>query len=99
MNQLAIDFSVSHARRFDPSTSHVAASKAERFAKSHAGRILQTLKLHGPCTARDINQLTGLTVEQVARRLPDLAESKLAAVWRSGGVDVVRDGFRVWMAL
>ena len=34
----------SHARTTDPSTSKAAARNAERFARSHAGRILRDIK-------------------------------------------------------
>ena len=104
MNQLTIDFASlaeasTRARRTDPATSKQAAQNASRFAESHAGRILTALKLHGPMTAHDLH-ITGLTVVQIDRRLPELAKAGLARVKKlDDGADMVRDGFRVWEAV
>jgi hypothetical protein len=44
--------------------------------------------------------MTGLTVEQIDRRLPELARDGLAAVKTdAGGNAVVMNGYRVWMAV
>lgn len=82
------------ARQSDPSTSHAAAKRAERFAASHSGRILEALREH-PMTAGEISKHTGLSVEQVCRRLPEIAGVQ---VMTQGGRDIERDGYRVWMA-
>lgn len=82
------------ARRTDPSTSHAAAKRAGRFAASHAGRILEALRIQ-PMTAGEISQHTGLSVEQVCRRLPEITGVRVV---QQGGVDLERDGYRVWMA-
>lgn len=83
------------ARATDPLTSHAAAKRAERFASSHAGRILDALRQH-PMTAKEIGAHTGLSVEQVCRRLPEIAGVQ---VMTQGGRDIERDGYRVWMAV
>ena len=49
-------------------------------------------------TAKDISKLTGLTVEQVCRRLPEM-EGRTARVVQFEGDDLIRDGFRVWEAV
>jgi len=78
------------ARRSDPTTSHAAAKKAERFAKSHAGRILAVFYCnpkHG-MTARYLSYATGLTVEQIDRRLHEMPQ-----IVRAG---FAIEGFTVW---
>lgn len=85
------------ARRNDPQTSHQAADRAERFAKSHAGRILFALQ-RAALTASEIGHVTGLSVVQVDRRLPELQRAGRAYVLQQGGQDVTRDGYRVWSA-
>ncbi len=82
------------ARNTDPNTSRAAAKRAERFATSHAGRILEALRVQ-PMTAREISAHTGLSVEQVCRRLPEITG---ASVVTRGGLPLERDGYRVWMA-
>ena len=39
---------------------------------------------------------TGLSVEQVDRRLPELARANMAEVLQIGDRDAMRGGFRVW---
>lgn len=98
MSQLSIDFT-QRARRSDPATSKQAAVNADKFAGSHAGRILAALKAHGPKTAHELHT-TGLTVVQIDRRLPELSKLGLAKVVKlDDGADMVRGGFRVWMAV
>jgi len=72
MNQLALHFDFPRARRSDPISSHMAAQKAEKFARGHAATILQCLKDHGAQTIDMIAKRTSLTAVQVARRLPEL---------------------------
>lgn len=98
--QLAIDFDATHAaRRHDPETSHVAARNAEKFAASHAGRILAALKTHGPRSAHELEAIVGLSVVQIDRRLPDLKNAGFARVAQlDDGADRIVDGFRVWEA-
>jgi len=97
MSQLAINFAETvRARRTDPATSKRAGINASRFANSHKARILAALKQHGPRSAHELSLLIGLTVVQIDRRLPELGSA--VAVMKQGGVDVVRQGCRVWMA-
>ena len=81
------------ARRTDPQTSHDAAKRAERFATTHAGRILSALKAHGHSTPAELSDHTGLTVVQLCRRLPELEAQGLAKP-----TGEVVNGFRVWKA-
>ena len=101
MNQMLIDFNAAQAaRRNDPSTSKEAARNAAKWADSHAGRILQALKTHGPRSAAELEQLLGLSLVQVARRLPNLKDAGLARVCTlDDGADMVRNGCRVWEAI
>jgi hypothetical protein len=93
MNQMCLTLEPPKARRRDPSTSHAAAKAAERFQASHAGRIIAALQVH-PMTAKEISAHTGLSVEQVCRRLPECPDARVMTV---GGHPLERDGFRVWM--
>lgn len=86
------------ARRTDPQTSHNAAKRAERFASTHKGRIIEALR-HGAATAHRLSQLTGLTVVQIDRRLPECEVEGLARPVVSGGAYLVSGGFRVWEAV
>jgi hypothetical protein len=99
--QLRIDFDALRAcRASDPVSSINAAEHAAVFAATHAGRILQALKTHGPRTAHDLSQIVGLTVVQIDRRLPDLKNAKRARVQQlADGGDRMQGGFRVWEAL
>lgn len=86
------------ARKTDPSTSHTAARNAERFAATHAGRIMEALK-EGPRTAAGLAAMTGLSIVQVDRRLPELRTAGMAEVMTADGADVVVNGYRVWRAV
>lgn len=85
------------ARKTDPVTSHTAAKNAERFAASHAGRILAELR-KGVATAHRLSELTGLTVVQIDRRLPELEKAGLARPVLVCGAPLIVGGFRVWEA-
>jgi len=87
---------VRRARRSDPGTSKAAARNAERFASTHAGRIMEELR-KGPRTARGLAAMTGLTVVQIDRRLPELESAGLAETLDDGqGGAVEIGGYRVW---
>ena len=77
------------ARRRDPATSHEAAKKAERFAQSHAGRILAVFNSgeFSTWTALELSCWTGLTVVQIDRRLHEIPQIERA--WE-------RDGYMAW---
>jgi len=88
------------ARTTDPETSKAAARRASDFSTSHAGRILLALQLHGQRSPYELSQLIGLTIVQIDRRLPELAALGLARVVKlDDGVDLVRNGCRVWAAV
>ncbi len=89
---------IRRARKNDPATSKAAARNADRFSESHAGRILAALN-EGPRSAHGISAMTGLSVVQVDRRLPELARAGKAQVLKAGGADVVVGGYRVWVAV
>lgn len=101
MEQLTIDYAPERAcRRTDPGTSRDAARNAERFASTQAGKVLAALTLHGPRSAHELEQLIGLSVVQIDRRLPDLKAAGLARVAKlDDGADKTLDGFRVWEAI
>ncbi len=101
IRQFALDFNPERAaRRNDPETSKAAARHASKFSESHAGRILLALQQHGPRTPKELEQLIGLSVVQIDRRLPDLKSAKLAEVVKlDDGADAVRQGCRVWRAV
>lgn len=78
------------ARKSDPVTSHATAKRAERFAKSHAGRILAVFKSgeFSTWTALELSCWTGLTVVQIDRRLGEMPQ-----IERTGATV---DGYTVW---
>lgn len=89
------------SRKTDPLTSHQAAKRAERFADSHAGRILEALRrgFSGGMNAEEIGEMTGLTVVQVDRRTIELQRKGLIRVRQIAGVDLTSNGMRVWEAV
>lgn len=99
MNQLAIDFAATHARRSDPRTSKDAAKAAEKFAASHAGRILDCLKAHGPQTVDEIARRLGMQSQQVNKRLPDLEANAKAMPSGLTGLSASGRQERLWVAL
>jgi hypothetical protein len=78
------------ARASDPATSHAAAKKAERFASSHVGRILNVFMYFSGFnwTAHELTDMTDLTVVQIDRRLGEIPQIERT---REN-----RDGFTVW---
>lgn len=78
MNQLSIDWEA-NARQSDPWTSHAAASRVREFASGHIATILACLKQHGPSTADEIAEHTGLLAHQINKRLSDCQKRQLAA--------------------
>ena len=85
------DFTRTHCRKTDPSTSQKAAERARSFSGGHCLKILSEFDPGVGLTANELARYTGLTVEQVCRRLPDL---EAANELRPTGQE--RDGFRVW---
>ena len=83
-------------RAQDPATSIAAAERSLKFSATHKGRIMEALEEAGSATAHEIGPATGLSVEQVDRRLPELARANMAEVLQIGDRDAMRGGFRVW---
>ena len=88
------DFTRTHCRKTDPSTSQKAAERARSFSGGHCLKILSEFDPGVGLTANELARYTGLTVEQVCRRLPDL---EAANELRPTGQE--RDGFRVWVLI
>lgn len=83
-------------RASDPVSSIEAAENASRFARSHCVQIISALEQHEGLTADEIADMTGLTVVQIDRRLPELARAGKARVLQHDGLDMIRNGYRVW---
>lgn len=75
------------ARASDPQTSVAAAEKVPKFAWTHEHAIEHAM--WRPMIAPELAKLTGLSIEQVCRRLPYMKDK----VELSG---VERDGYREW---
>lgn len=70
------------ARRSDPEVSKEAARYAERFQRTHMGRILEALRCSGPATAHELcawmidrlhnDGVSPLTVVQIDRRRKEM---------------------------
>ena len=86
------------ARATDPITSHLAAERAGRFAGTHSARILAALhQSTGRATAQILAHGTGLTVVQVARRLPELERDGKVRVATAADGQELHDGrYRLW---
>lgn len=85
-----------NVRASDPITSVMAAEKSDLFSGKQRSRILASLEI-GPQTAKGISICTGLTVEQVCRRLPELQSSgRVEVVMITEDHEWVLDGYRVW---
>lgn len=83
-------------RADDPHTSLLAAERSTAFAGPHKERIAAALA-SGPMTAAEIGALTGLTVVQCDRRLPELQrEGRTAVLQDAHGNDITRNNYRVW---
>lgn len=72
------------ARSTDPATSHAAAKRAPVWTHEHAIEHA----LWRPMIAPEIAKCTGLSIEQVCRRLPYMDKVELSGV--------ERDGYREW---
>lgn len=69
------------ARRDDPATSKAAAARSEEFKGDHSKRIVKALSA-GPAGKTEIGSRSGLTEQQVARRMHELLRT--GAVERTG---------------
>ena len=98
MNHSPIVFdSIRLARKTDPKSSKDAALKSIGFRLTHADRIYTVMLDGEEWTAQEIAAKTGLSVEQVCRRLPELiGQYKVERIIDSFGWHVLRNGFTVW---
>lgn len=87
--------SVMRVRANDPASSVLAADRAATFASSHQDRILRALS-NDELSSHQIAKLSGLTVVQVDRRLPELKRDGRVEVVMNGCEELLRDGYRVW---
>jgi predicted transcriptional regulator len=88
------------ARRENPQTSHDAGLKAEKFAASHAGKILDALKQHGAMTVKEIADCgIGLNQYQIGKRMAALEGDLLIERASAMGERMTRDGCTIWEAL
>lgn len=90
---------MNNARASDPITSVIAGERAALFAGNHYGRILAALDDEKSLTAGEMAQATGMSVEQVCRRLPELQARGQVQVVQFEGEDLLRNGYRVWEAV
>lgn len=87
-------------RASGPASSVRAAEHVHRFAPSQCDRILSaigrvTVNRLG-ATAAEIGEACGLTVVQVARRLPELRRAGKTVVLQHDCGDLMRNGYRCW---
>jgi hypothetical protein len=87
------------ARKSDPVTSKRAAHDSDKFANSHRSRILGALRLHGPRSASELEQIIGLSVAQIDRRTAESERMGEIAVVMVDGEPLVRGHCRVWRAV
>jgi hypothetical protein len=101
MNQLYFDnITPVRARSTDPQTSKDAAKRSEKFAASHAGRILQALRTHGAMSPAQMFGFTGLSVVQIDRRGREMRETGLVRFkLLDDGAIAMHGGCRVWEAV
>jgi len=85
---------IPRARATDPATSHMAADRSYSFYKSHAANILSAIKHRPGQTAAYYSAITGLTVVQIDRRLPEMERKGLI---RTTGA--IYNGYRAWEAV
>lgn len=83
-----------------PRSSVRAAEQVHSFAPSQCDRILsaigQVTTNRLGATAAEIGEACGLTVVQVARRLPELRRAGKALVLQHDSGDLMRNGYRCW---
>lgn len=88
---------MNNVRASDPLTSVMAAEKSVLFSGKQKERIMASIPPASSMTAKDISLATGLSVEQVCRRLPELQiQWMLSVVKDVCGDDLMVDGYRVW---
>jgi predicted transcriptional regulator len=99
MNQLSIEYEPCLARSSDPMTSKKAALRAKHFAPSHERRILTALQTHGARSARELEQMIGLSVVQIDRRGAEMRRKGMIRHATDANGAMVRGGCAVWEAV
>ncbi len=102
--QLDIFVEAARARRYDPATSHLAASQVNGFAHHHNDLIVRALKDYGPATVSELAAVTGLAEQQVNKRLPECKRRGVVGLLMVDGAVALRRGAsgakqRVWTAI
>jgi hypothetical protein len=82
-------------RANDAASSVIAAEAASRFADTHKERILRALR-DDELSSHQIAKLSGLSVVQADRRLPELQRDGQVEVVLVDGEELLRAGYRVW---
>lgn len=90
---------MNNVRANDPMSSLSAEARSARFVGKHNSRILAALHDEKSLTAGEMVQFTGMSVEQICRRLPELERSGLTKVVQFEEADLLRNGYRVWEAV
>jgi hypothetical protein len=92
MNQVALSFAHTRARRSDCDTSHEASKAAvTRKADAERAAIKSVVKTaYTGCTAREVAALTGIDYIEVQRRISECGLTK---------TDMRRGGCAVWKAV
>ena len=88
------------SRSTDPDTSHFAANLVGEFDHKHTALIMLSLRANPfGMGAHEIAKDTGLTQQQVCRRLPEMEREGI--IWPSGTTIATPTGRRerVWIAL
>ena len=80
----------------DPITSKLAAKGCIAFSGTHKQKIMDGLRHLGVATAKELEDLIGLSVVQIDRRLPELLQEKKVCLCKIRGVVMVKCGYRVW---
>lgn len=93
------NFAQTHSRTNDPSTSKIAAERAESMSSKHRNIILNVLKKYGALSKDEIAQYCDLNGTQIARRLPDLQDSGLAEPTGETRISESGRPERVWRAI
>jgi CRP-like cAMP-binding protein len=87
-------------RASGPASAVRAAEHVHSFAPSQCDRILsaigQLTANRLGATAAEIGEACGLTVVQVARRLPELRRAGRTLVLQHDSGDLMRNGYRCW---
>ena len=93
-----LEYTRTRARSSDVETSHDAAEQHERSGKAGHNRslVLQAVREHSGMTAAELGQITGLGHIETQRRLSDLKNDNLVAMWPARKCSVNGTNMRTW---